>query len=61
MTDKHYFGAILADGMGLGKTLQAVATIWTFLKQGPQGLPLARKGFYLFYLYFVINFVINSI
>ncbi len=26
-------GAILADEMGLGKTLQAIALIWTLLKQ----------------------------
>ncbi|VEU22089.1 DEKNAAC103090 [Brettanomyces naardenensis] len=28
-------GAILADEMGLGKTLQAIALIWTLLKQTP--------------------------
>jgi DNA repair and recombination protein RAD54B len=28
-------GAILADQMGLGKTLQAIALIWTLLKQNP--------------------------
>ncbi|GJN93684.1 hypothetical protein Rhopal_006741-T1 [Rhodotorula paludigena] len=32
-------GCILADDMGLGKTVQAVALIWTLLKQNPyQGL-----------------------
>ena len=28
-------GAIMADEMGLGKTLQAIALIWTLLKQNP--------------------------
>ncbi len=28
-------GAILADEMGLGKTLQAIALLWTLLKQNP--------------------------
>eukprot|EP00172_Hildenbrandia_rubra_P003438 Plantae.Rhodophyta-Hildenbrandia_rubra.ctg5537.p2 GENE.Plantae.Rhodophyta-Hildenbrandia_rubra.ctg5537~~Plantae.Rhodophyta-Hildenbrandia_rubra.ctg5537.p2 ORF type:complete len:417 (-),score=54.36 Plantae.Rhodophyta-Hildenbrandia_rubra.ctg5537:1433-2683(-) len=36
-------GAILADAMGLGKSLQALALIWTVLKQGPLGHPLAKK------------------
>lgn len=37
-------GAILADGMGLGKTLQTIALIWTALKQsGTPGVPLTRK------------------
>lgn len=27
-------GVILADEMGLGKTLQAIALMWTLLKQG---------------------------
>jgi SNF2 family DNA or RNA helicase len=43
-TGKRFFGAILADEMGLGKTIQAVTAIWTFLKQGPTGDPIARKG-----------------
>nr|XP_006815167.1 PREDICTED: DNA repair and recombination protein RAD54B [Saccoglossus kowalevskii] len=30
-------GAILADAMGLGKTLQSITLIWTLLKQGPYG------------------------
>eukprot|EP00741_Cyanophora_paradoxa_P002544 tig00000605_g2468.t1 len=37
-------GCILADEMGLGKTLQAIALIWTLLKQGPRGTPLAKKA-----------------
>lgn len=37
-------GAILADEMGLGKSLQAIALIWTVLKQGPFGAPLAKKA-----------------
>lgn len=37
-------GAILADEMGLGKSLQAIALIWTLVKQGPSGRPLAKKA-----------------
>lgn len=37
-------GAILADEMGLGKSLQAIALIWTLIKQGPFGKPLAKKA-----------------
>eukprot|EP01105_Mastigella_eilhardi_P014289 TRINITY_DN3260_c0_g2_i5.p2 TRINITY_DN3260_c0_g2~~TRINITY_DN3260_c0_g2_i5.p2 ORF type:complete len:676 (-),score=170.16 TRINITY_DN3260_c0_g2_i5:3573-5600(-) len=37
-------GCILADEMGLGKTLQAIALIWTLLKQGPTGLPAIKKA-----------------
>ncbi|XP_077986095.1 DNA repair and recombination protein RAD54B-like [Glandiceps talaboti] len=37
-------GAILADAMGLGKTLQCIALIWTLLKQGPYGgKPVAKR------------------
>jgi DNA repair and recombination protein RAD54B len=38
-------GAILADDMGLGKTLQAIALIWTLLKQNPiyEASPVAKK------------------
>nr|XP_033789597.1 DNA repair and recombination protein RAD54B isoform X2 [Geotrypetes seraphini] len=31
------FGAILADEMSLGKTLQCISLIWTLLHQGPYG------------------------
>lgn len=37
-------GAILADDMGLGKSLQAIALLWTLIKQGPAGKPLAKKA-----------------
>jgi SNF2 family DNA or RNA helicase len=30
-------GAVLADAMGLGKTLQCIALVWALLKQGPYG------------------------
>ena len=33
--DPSVSGAILADSMGLGKTLQTVALVWTLLKQTP--------------------------
>ncbi|XP_070568262.1 DNA repair and recombination protein RAD54B-like isoform X2 [Ptychodera flava] len=37
-------GAILADAMGLGKTLQCITLIWTLLKQGPYGgKPVVRR------------------
>ncbi|XP_043200083.1 DNA repair and recombination protein RAD54B-like [Amphibalanus amphitrite] len=37
-------GAVLADQMGLGKTLQCIALIWTLLKQGPfGGEPVVRR------------------
>lgn len=36
-------GCILADEMGLGKTLQCIALCYTLLKQGPYGIPIARK------------------
>jgi DNA repair and recombination protein RAD54B len=37
-------GCILADEMGLGKSLQAIALLWTLLKQGPTGQPTIRKA-----------------
>ncbi|KAK6326932.1 hypothetical protein J4Q44_G00025770 [Coregonus suidteri] len=38
------YGAILADEMSLGKTLQSVALTWTLLKQGPYGgKPVAKR------------------
>lgn len=37
------YGCIMADGMGLGKTLQCIALMWTLLRQGPQGKRLIDK------------------
>ncbi len=37
-------GAILADDMGLGKSLQTIALLETLLKQGPQGVPIVKKA-----------------
>jgi DNA repair and recombination RAD54-like protein len=36
-------GCILADDMGLGKTLQGIALLWTMLKQGFDGQPMAKR------------------
>ncbi|ELP93312.1 lymphoid-specific helicase, putative [Entamoeba invadens IP1] len=36
-------GCILADGMGLGKTIQAVSLMFTLLKQGINGEPTCKK------------------
>lgn len=36
------FGCILADDMGLGKSLQSVALMLTCLRQGMKGVPTAR-------------------
>lgn len=44
MTGEGGQGAILADEMGLGKSLQAIALIWTVLKQSPRGTPSVRKA-----------------
>ena len=44
VSQKRFHGAILADEMGLGKSIQAIALIWTALKQGPSGEPIARKA-----------------
>lgn len=37
------YGCIMADAMGLGKTLQCIALMWTLLRQGPQGKKLIDK------------------
>lgn len=37
------YGCIMADAMGLGKTLQCIALLWTLLRQGPQGKRLIDK------------------
>eukprot|EP00727_Mastigamoeba_balamuthi_P014742 m51a1_g9894 putative dna repair and recombination protein rad54b (976) ;mRNA; f:50668-53875 len=38
-------GCVLADEMGLGKTLQAIALVWTLVKQGGRGgRPLVAKA-----------------
>jgi SNF2 family DNA or RNA helicase len=44
VSGKKFHGCILADEMGLGKSIQAVALIWTALRQGPSGDPIARKA-----------------
>jgi len=44
LRDPAHLGAILADGMGLGKTLQTIALLWTLLKQGPTGRPAVAKA-----------------
>ncbi|PYI30279.1 hypothetical protein BP00DRAFT_487539 [Aspergillus indologenus CBS 114.80] len=36
MVDKNANGCIMADGMGLGKTLQCISLMWTLLKQSPE-------------------------
>ena len=37
-------GCLLADDMGLGKSLQSLALIWTMLRQGPHGAPTASRA-----------------
>lgn len=37
-------GVVLADEMGLGKSLQSIALMWTMLKQGSLGTPVAEKA-----------------
>lgn len=37
-------GCILADDMGLGKSLQAIGLLHTMLKQGPRGLPMLQRA-----------------
>ncbi|RAL03806.1 uncharacterized protein BO80DRAFT_491563 [Aspergillus ibericus CBS 121593] len=36
MVDKNANGCIMADGMGLGKTLQCISLMWTLLKQSSE-------------------------
>ncbi|KNG84264.1 DNA repair protein rhp54, partial [Aspergillus nomiae NRRL 13137] len=44
MIDKNAHGCIMADGMGLGKTLQCISLMWTLLKQSPEaGKTLIQK------------------
>ncbi|KFB43941.1 AGAP006945-PA-like protein [Anopheles sinensis] len=43
MVDPPGWGAILADEMGLGKTLQCIALMYTVMKTGPYGKPLAKR------------------
>lgn len=44
VTKQTYYGAILADDMGLGKTIQAISLMWTLLRQGPTGDPIAKRA-----------------
>lgn len=37
-------GTILADSMGLGKSLQSIALLWTLLKQGPTAKPSIERA-----------------
>lgn len=35
LVQENCYGSIMADGMGLGKTLQCIALMWTLLRQSP--------------------------
>ncbi|THH33942.1 hypothetical protein EUX98_g203 [Antrodiella citrinella] len=44
MVVENQYGCIMADGMGLGKTLQCIALMWTLIKQSPHaGKPTIEK------------------
>jgi DNA repair and recombination RAD54-like protein len=44
MVVENQYGCIMADAMGLGKTLQCIALMWTLLKQSPHaGKPSMEK------------------
>ena len=43
-TNENASGCLLADDMGLGKSLQSLALVWTMLRQGPRGSPTARRA-----------------
>lgn len=43
MRDFKGNGCLLADDMGLGKSLQTVVLIWTLLQRGPKGPPPLKK------------------
>jgi DNA repair and recombination RAD54-like protein len=44
LKDFEGHGVILADDMGLGKTIQAIALLYTLLKQGFDGKPTCRRA-----------------
>ena len=47
MRDPQHRGCMLCDAMGLGKTLQAIALMWTLLRQSPTacaGTPVTRRA-----------------
>ena len=37
-------GCILADAMGLGKTIQTISLVWTLLRQGLAGTPTVKRA-----------------